>query len=328
MSRGFENDPKSMSILDHLGELRMVLVHVFVFLLAGILITWAGSGYVLDWIIGRLSLDHVQFLAPMEPFNARFQVALLLGLGLSMPFMALRTWSFVVPALRIRERRVILPSAIATWVLFLGGAAFALLFLAPFMLKFLLGFGTEKAVPGIALGPTLSFVFRMAIACAVLFQMPLVLALLTYLGVVTPRRLLGWWRHAVVVIFILSAAVTPGDGPSQIALAVPLTVLYFFSVLVSWFVARPREEDAVESDIDPRDSEPRDPEPRDPEPRDPEPPVPDGLRRPTEPPTGTAGRRPGSAADADTDPETGDSDGESPSPPKRAVERTEPKDWE
>ena len=81
MGRGFESDPKSMSILDHLNELRTVLVHVFLLLVAGILITWAGSGYVLDWIIGRLSLDHVQFLAPMEPFNARFQVALLLGLG-------------------------------------------------------------------------------------------------------------------------------------------------------------------------------------------------------------------------------------------------------
>ena len=143
------------------------------------------------------------------------------------------------------------------------------------MLKFLLGFGTEKAVPGIALGPTLSFVFRMAIACAVLFQMPLVLALLTYLRVVTPKRLLGWWRHAVVVIFILSAAVTPGDGPSQIALAVPLSVLYFFSVLVSWIVARPRATDDVRDVVEAPETD-----------------VPPPLRRPSEPPSGTAERRP------------------------------------
>lgn len=245
MARGYETDPKAMSFLDHLRDLRRMLIHVVLAILVAAVAAWAFSGRLLDLLLDALALENVQFLSPMEPFNARLRVALVVGLTASLPFVSFRIWSFVVPALRESERRVILPSAIATTLLFVIGAAFSIYVLTPMMLGLLMGFGTEHARADLALGPVLAFVFRMTIACAVLFQLPLVLALTTRLGATTPRMLITWWRHAVVLIFILAAIITPGDGPSQVILAVPLVVLYFLSVLVSWIIYRGRKDGGI-----------------------------------------------------------------------------------
>lgn len=246
MAGGYEVDPKSMSFLDHLRDLRTMLIHVAVAILVCTVAAWAFSGRLLDLLLDALALENVQFLSPMEPFNARLRVALVVGVAASLPFVSFRIWSFVVPALRENERRTILPSAIATTLLFAVGGAFSIYVLTPMMLGLLMGFGTEHARADLALGPVLAFVFRMTIACAVLFQLPLVLALTTRLGVTTPRMLLTWWRHAVVAIFILAAVITPGDGPSQVILAIPLVVLYFLSVLISWIIYRGRADTGEE----------------------------------------------------------------------------------
>jgi len=238
MPKGLESDPKRMSFLGHLAELRAMLIHSAIFVVLGMLATWMFSGQLLDRLIDRLGVVEVQFLSPMEPFNARLLVSAIAGTAIALPLVALRIWAFVVPALRMKERRVIVPSALATAVLFVGGVAFAVLVLAPIMMDLFLKFGTDRVTPHLALMPLLTFVLRMALACGLLFQLPLVLALTTSIGLTTPRALWMRWRHAIVAIFIVSAVVTPGDGPSQVVLAIPLIVLYFVSVLVSFLIFR------------------------------------------------------------------------------------------
>ncbi len=242
--KGYEHDAKKMSFLDHLGELRSVLIHSLLILLVGTVIAWVFSGKVLDFLIQWLGVEQVQFLSPMEAFNARFKVALFMGFVVGLPVIALRIWAFVVPALRVSERKIILPSSLLTSTLFLLGLAFALLFLTPMMLKFLVGFGTEHAQANLALGPLLSFIFRMCLACGILFQLPLVVAITSFIGLTSPRFLLSKWRHAVVVIFVVAAIATPGDGPSQIVLAAPLVLLYFLSVVLSWLIWKSRGRDS------------------------------------------------------------------------------------
>lgn len=286
MAKGYEADPKAMTFVEHLSDLRKVLVHSLIAIIVGTAAAWAFSGRLLDLLLVLLDLGDVQFLSPMEPFNARMQVAISAGLTVSLPFVAYRIWAFVVPALKKSEQRVILPSVVSTILLFLVGAAFSLFVLTPMMLGLLMGFGTEHARANLALGPVLAFVFRMTVACAVLFQLPLILALTTLLGVTTPRLLWHWWRYAVVIIFILAAVLTPGDGPSQVILAVPLVILYFLSVLVSWIIWRGRGgKESAEPEATDGDTEDGD---------DAEPPV--EVRTPT----GTAPRRN----------EPGDDDGE------------------
>jgi sec-independent protein translocase protein TatC len=272
MPRGLEADPKRMSFLDHLAELRMLLIHAAVFIVLGMAITWMLSGRILDWLIGRLGVAEVQFLSPMEPFNARLLIAAITGTAAALPLVALRIWAFIVPALRLRERRIILPSALSTALLFAGGVAFAAFVMAPLMMRLFLGFSTERVTPHLALMPLLSFVLRMSLACGLLFQLPLVLALTTFVGITSPRVLWSKWRHAVVAIFVVSAVVTPGDGPSQVVLAVPLIVLYFASVLVSFLIWRRREVPARSLVANEADAGPKRPDPPANPPRTPRPP--------------------------------------------------------
>jgi hypothetical protein len=240
--------------------------------------------------------------------------------------VTLRIWAFLVPAFRMQERRVIVPSTIATAVLFFLGVAFSVLVLTPLMLGFLLGFSTERAEAHIALGPLLSFVFRMAIACAILFQMPLVLGLTTLMGVTSPRFLWSKWRHAVVGIFILAAVVTPGDGPSQVILSVPLVILYFLSVLISWFIWRAKRPSGEPTEETPESGPPGGDEgagdarggdgpdggvPPVVGPATPEGPNQDAVKRggfdPRTPPVGTAPRKPSTSIEDPVEPPTRES---------------------
>jgi sec-independent protein translocase protein TatC len=240
MAKGFETDPKKMSFLEHLAELRMVLIHSLIILLLGTAASWAFSGQALEFLIGRLNLEQVQLLGPMDSFNARFKVALILGFIVGLPLVALRIWAFVVPALRAGERKVIVPSALSSSFLFLAGFGFSLFGLTPMMIELLQRFGTARMHADFTLEKVLAFTLHISFACGLLFQLPLVLGLTTLIGVTSPRMLLSKWRHAIVLIFIIAAGVTPGDGPSQIVLAVPLIVLYFASILVSWLIWRSR----------------------------------------------------------------------------------------
>ena len=100
---------------------------------------------------------------------------------------------------------------------------------------------TPSMEPQIQVGPLLSFVYNLMLACGVVFQLPLVTMTLTALGLVTPRFLLQQWRIAIVLVFLVTAIITPGDMvTAQIVMGIPMTLLYFLSVGLSWLVARRR----------------------------------------------------------------------------------------
>ncbi len=200
--------------------------------------------YFSDRALEHIVVRHVgeaQFLHPMEAFSARLKLALLLGFIGGLPFIAFEVWSFVVPGLMHRERRLVVPLVASSVLLFLAGVAFSYFWLTPTMMSMLVAFGTEHVKANISVGFLLDFVLRMAMAAGLLFQLPLVVAVLSILDLVSPRWLLSKWRHAVVLILVLGAVVTPGDGPSQLLLAAPIIVLYFLSILVSLLLTRGRD---------------------------------------------------------------------------------------
>jgi sec-independent protein translocase protein TatC len=120
------------------------------------------------------------------------------------------------------------------------------------VIRFLLGFGTETLSPLIGVGPYFGFVSRLCLAFGLVFQLPLLVLVLSAIGLVKPRMLLRTWRFAVVIIFVLAAALTPPDVISQVMMAGPVLVLYFGSVLVSLLVVRRkgRQEDGQEGNQD------------------------------------------------------------------------------
>lgn len=236
-------DPRQtgeMPFLQHLEELRKVLM---------VSLTAAGVGMIAGWLLAprvlqdliRRTVKTTIVLSPFEAFNERIKLAFILGFALALPVVLWKLWSFVVPGLLRRERRWVVPLAASSFTLFALGVAAAYFYVVPLVIDVLQRFLVAGMIPQIRLGALLEFTYNLAFACGLLAQLPLVTMLLTALGLVTPAFLLKQWRIAIVVIFAVTAIVTPGDVVSaQILMGVPMMLLYFLSVGLSFVAARRR----------------------------------------------------------------------------------------
>ena len=239
-------EPREMTFLDHLEELRWVLFHSIIACLVGAIGGWLLAPMVLEDIIAR-TVKHAVVLSPLEAFNERLKLALFIGLFIALPVVFYRVWAFIVPGLLKRERGWVLPMAMASMALFALGAWAAYGYVVPMVIDVLADFMTPSMVAQIRLGSLLGFVYNMALACGLVCQMPLVTMTLTAIGLVTPGFLLRQWRIAIVGAFFMTAIITPGDVvTAQLVMGVPMTLLYFISVGLSYFVARRRAAAAAE----------------------------------------------------------------------------------
>jgi len=234
-------DPRQdgdMPFLSHLEELRVVLQHSLAAILVGMLVGWWLSPLVLADLIHR-TVMHTVVMSPFEAFNERLKLAAILGGVVVLPYISWRLWSFIVPGLLHRERKWVGPLAAMSFVLFLLGGWAAYAYVVPLVIQVLQGFLTAGMVMQMRLSLLLDFFYNMVLACGLLAQLPLVTMLLTGIGLVTPWFLLKQWRMAIVIIFVVTAAITPGDVVSaQLVMGIPMVLLYFASVGLSFFVAR------------------------------------------------------------------------------------------
>jgi len=244
-------DPRQtgeMPFLHHLDELRKVLFHAAIGCVVGAMGGWWLAPVVLENLIHR-TVGHAIVLSPMEAFNERIKLTLLLGLTISAPYVFFRIWSFIVPGLFKRERSWVLPMALGSMVLFAAGAAAAYFYITPLVVHVLTGFMTPSMNAQIRVEELLGMTYSMVLACGVVCQLPLVLMILTMVGLVTPQALLRQWRYALVGSFVVTAAITPGDVvTAQIVLAIPMTALYFLSVALSWLVWKRRKRSEAEAE--------------------------------------------------------------------------------
>jgi sec-independent protein translocase protein TatC len=238
-----EGDPRvtgEMPFLAHLEELRKVLLHSLAACVVGAVAGWWLSVRVLEDLIHRTVRTAV-VLSPLEAFNERIKLALFIGLIITLPFVFLRIWQFVVPGLFRRERRLILPMALISMVLFALGVWAAYGYVLPLVIDVLEQFLTPSMKAEIRVSTLLGLFYNLALACGLVCQLPLVTMAITALGLVTPMTLLRGWRYALVIVFLTTALITPGDVvTAQLIMGVPMTALYFFSVGLSWLVARRR----------------------------------------------------------------------------------------
>ena len=241
-----------MSLLEHLAELRSALIAVVVVCLAATAVCWFLSRPLLDLLVKPLATTQSEgayFHQPVEAFLTRVKLAFACGVFLVLPYVLYRVYAFVNPGLYARERRIVAPLLAVSTLLFYGGVAFAYLILIPKVVAFLLGFGTTTLQPLIGVGPYFAFVARLCLAFGLVFQLPMVVLLLSLLGLVNPRLLLRGWRIALLAIIVFSAMLTPPDAVSQLLMAVPVALLYISSVLVALVVTR-RRSAAEEPDED------------------------------------------------------------------------------
>ncbi len=237
-----------MPFLDHLEELRWRIIYSL-----GSAIIAIGVGF---WI--ALQFDIIGLLArpilplipehrlvythPGEAFSVILNAAMTIGVTLAAPMILYQLWSFLSPAFHKHERHVAIGVLFSGLVLFVSGAALAYFIVVPLALPWLMGFGGPSMVPLITAEEYFSFVFAMVLTFGVSFELPIVVLALAALGIVTPTFLNKYRRHAIVLIVIIGAFLTPGDMVwTTIALSVPLYALYELSVIGSIFVHRRRQ---------------------------------------------------------------------------------------
>lgn len=228
----------AMPFLRHLEDLRKALWKSSLAIAVGMFGGWTLAPRVLEDLIAR-TVKTAVVLSPFEGFNERFKLAFILGLSMALPVVFWQIWGFVVPGLLKRERGWVPFLAIGSMILFALGAGAAYGYVVPLVVHVLEQFLVKGVLTQIRLSSLLEFTYNMALACGILMQLPLVTMLLTGIGLVKPMFLLKQWRVALVVIFVLTAIITPGDVVSaQVVMGMPMVLLYFVSVGLSFFVAK------------------------------------------------------------------------------------------
>jgi sec-independent protein translocase protein TatC len=206
-------------------------------------LAWAFKERIYGWLAWPLAQAapgvKLNFMSPAEPFFVYVRISLLGGVILAAPFILLQLWLFIAPALTRRERRALGPILPLVLGLFLGGVAFIYFWLLPMSLRFLLGMAPDMLQPVLTQDRYFSFIAGLLLAGGLLFQLPLVLGVLGWLGLVTAPWLLRQSGAAVVVLMAVAAIITPtGDAFNMLALTAPLMLLYFASILVVWLIQR------------------------------------------------------------------------------------------
>ncbi|GAB4323422.1 MAG: hypothetical protein Kow0074_15660 [Candidatus Zixiibacteriota bacterium] len=224
-------DPRDMSFWEHLEELRWRLIKSMSAILILSIVAYVFADQLID--IVTYPVDEVYFMGPTEAFSVRIKISLFAGFIAAIPIILYQVWQFVVPGLYAHEVRMAAPVVIFASLFFVGGAAFCWFFVLPVGLQFLMGFGTEKMKPMIAVGKYVSFVGWMTISFGVVFQLPIISFFLGRLGILSSRQMKTGRRYALIGILIVAAAVTPSpDVFSQLMLAGPLYLLYEASVIL------------------------------------------------------------------------------------------------
>ncbi len=252
--------PAEMPFLDHLEELRWRIIKS----LSALIVTFAVAMWVctnVD-IFALLALPIKPYLHgaplyythPVEKFTILMEVAVGIALALASPVILYQVWAFLSPALTGKERRVVMPVFGFALVLFCSGVAMAVLVFIPITMKLLEGIKTDMLAPLLTASEYYGFVITTALAFGAVFELPILILLLTALGLITPKFMVKYRRHAFVALLFICEVVTPGDLIiSTLALFIPVYGLYELSIIVSWFVYRARQKRLARQAEEPAD---------------------------------------------------------------------------
>ncbi len=252
-------EDEKMPLLDHLIELRQRLLYSFVGFIVAFFLCYAVSGEIYNFLVQPLAnLTEGQegrrmiFTALHEAFFTQIKVAFFAALCVAFPVIAGQIWSFVAPGLYRNEKKAFIPFLIATPLLFALGAAVVYYLVIPLAWRFFLSFeqpGSNGVLP-MELEPKvdqyLSLVMRLIFAFGVCFELPVLIILLTRVGLVTTTGLKAKRKYAILIAFVVAAIITPPDVISQVLLAVPVIMLYEVSILCARVIEKRRDESASE----------------------------------------------------------------------------------
>lgn len=249
------------SVVGHLTELRSRL---FVVVIAFVVLSIVGFTFIrsiADDILamGTAAGFNFVYIAPSEVLVADFKVSLIAALIVDLPLILFEIWLFAAPALTKREKLVVSLCLVGGFSLFVVGCVFCYLVAMPMMVQFLSAYNTSTLISSsISFQNYMDFVVGMVLTFGIVFEMPILAALLSQFGILKPKFMIKIRKYAILVIFIVAAIITPPDVVSQIMVGIPMIGLYELSILVCRITYRQKKEkeireygeDAVDMDDD------------------------------------------------------------------------------
>lgn len=228
---------KEMPFLEHLEELRWRILKSLGAVVISMVVAFPFTGALLQILTlpnDRLS-DPAKliFLKPTGMLMVRIEIAIAVGIIVSLPVIFYQFWQFMAPGLLPNEKKFVLPGIILTTFCFLAGGGFAYFVLIPTVLPFLFSMGTEAIKATINITEYMSFVLRLILVAGLVFELPVVSLILSNIGILKPRFMIKYRRYGIVLTFVFAAIVTPPDPMSQLLMALPLLVLYEISIGVA-----------------------------------------------------------------------------------------------
>jgi len=250
-----------MSFLEHLEELRWRLIKGFLGILVGVIVAAVFSDFVIDTILlgptkadffmyDVIRVDSIDLTLQSRKLPGQFftywGMIFVAGFVIGSPIFIFQMWAFIEPALETKEKWKTILSALIITFCFLVGVAFGYLILVPFALQFFASFNISDS--GIVrndfdINAYFSSLATWVVSCGIIFQIPVVSYALSKIGILTPQFLRTYRRHALVGCLVLAAFLTPPDPVSQVLIAMPLAVLYEFSIWISAVAVRRREKE-------------------------------------------------------------------------------------
>jgi len=240
----------AMTFFEHLTELRKRIINSLISIGIGAGIGWFVAPYFVNWItkpmlkaLGDAHLDQkLVYTHPAGYLNLLITLSVYLGLVIASPWILYQIWLFVAPALYRHERKAITGFLFSTVLLFLSGIAFGYFVSMPYVLHFLISF-QGPVVPLISINEYFDLILLVLLGLGLVFELPVLIFILSLFGIVTPKFLMDNFRYAILVIAILAAILTPTpDAMTMLVFMAVLVGLYFLGVGVSWLVVRRREK--------------------------------------------------------------------------------------
>ena len=245
------SDQSQDSFISHLIELRVRLMRslIAIGVVLVVLCIYPGPGTIYDLLALPLTKalpegTKMVAIGVITPFMVPLKVTTMVAFVLALPYILFQVWGFVAPGLYAHEKRLGLPLVVSSFLLFLLGMAFCYFFVFGQVFAFINSFAPKSITPAPDIEAYLSFVLTMFTAFGLAFEVPVALVVLVTMGVVSVEKLCEWRSYFIVGAFIVAAVITPPDVVSQLALAIPMCLLYELGIIAARIAGKPAKETA------------------------------------------------------------------------------------
>lgn len=238
-----ETVDRKMHFFEHLAELRKRIVIAVAGVFAAGSVAYYFALDILEIILRPAGDIQLVYLSPLEPFMVKFKIALFTGIGVAMPLILYQIIAFASPALKEKERKVIYPTIVFLWVLFVSGVVFGYYYIMPVGTEWLLQQAGEVIKASVSASMYITYAGWFLIGFGISFETPLFILLLVRFGAISPQALRKSWRYSVLIVLIVAAVVTPDWNPvTMVIMAAPMLVFYLISILLAPLVKpKPKE---------------------------------------------------------------------------------------